>query len=119
MNDRSVEREAPADGHEVHERGRDILVAQRAADLQEQVRDRVFGQLSHAQHPQHGLLRLHEIAKSSVSEKQTRQQHCEQSTSRSVSCENMKKLSRWRGTQINSHITYQDLFAKVMQNDRP
>ena len=55
MNDRGVEGEAAADGHEVHEGGGDVLVAQRAADLEEQVRDRVLGQLAHTQHAQHGL----------------------------------------------------------------
>lgn len=58
MNDRGVEGEAAADGHEVHEGSRDVLVAQRAADLQEQVRDRVLRQLSHTEHAQHGLQRF-------------------------------------------------------------
>lgn len=55
MNDRGVEREAAADGHEVQEGCRDVLVAERAADLQEQVRDGVLRQLADTQHAQHRL----------------------------------------------------------------
>lgn len=55
VHDRGVEGESPADRQQAQEGGRDLAVAQGAADLVEQFVDRGLGKLRGAHHAQHGL----------------------------------------------------------------